>query len=685
MEMEEAARKTEGVSFVSVNFLSMKLTLEAEDSVFPQVFKKVEKVCRAVEPDVRFYENKFRLQKEQKGDVFQILISILFFVLAKVAESWNPFSLSPAFSALFYLPAYLIAGFNVIRKAFSGILHLRWFDENFLMTLATFGAFALREASEAVMVMILYQIGEFFQEMAVSKSRRNVSELMDLRPDHANWLSDGTLTTVSPEKVPIGAEIMIKPGEKVPLDGIVLNGSSFLDCSALTGESLPRPVTVGDFVLSGSINLNGVLTVQTEKSFEESSASKILSLIESSESKKSGTERIITRFARYYTPIVVFLALFLALVPPLFLGNLSLWVEKAITCLVISCPCALVISVPLSFFGGIGAAGANGILIKGAQTLENLAKAKTCAFDKTGTLTKGSFQVTAIHPEQICEEELLELAATCEHYSDHPISQSLKNAYQKDIDQSRIGKIEEFPGSGVIGIIDGKEYFVGNETLMKNKGITIPLCPKCHHNQTVVHIASEHDYLGHIAISDQIRSDSPETIQVLKQFGIKNLHLISGDRKETAELVGQELGIETIHAQLLPQDKLEIVKELQKEDENRPVIFVGDGVNDTPVLSVADIGIAMGGIGVDAAIEAADAVLIDDKPSKVTLAIRIARKTLRIVKQNIILSIGVKLLVLIPNLFLGEESIPIFLAIFADVGMCLIAVLNATRALRIKK
>lgn len=686
MKMENAAKKIDGVTFVSVNFVSMKLTLEADDAIFKKVHKEVERACKAVEPDVVFHQNKYKMSTLELKDVYTIIIAVVLFIAAKLLESFEITAEGELFHLLSFIPAYLVSGFIVIKKAFLGIIHGKIFDENFLMTIATFGAFAIGESGEGVMVMLLYRIGEFFQSLAVSKSRRSITELMDIRPDSANLIDGDETKRVNPKDIPIGSLILVKPGEKIPIDSVVIEGDSFLDTTALTGESVPRAVTVGDTLVSGCINMGGVLTAKTEKSFEESSVSKILSMIEDSSEKKSKTENFISRFAKYYTPIVVVLALILAVVPPLFNGEWAVWIRKAITCLVISCPCALVISVPLTFFGAIGGASRNGILIKGTDCVEKLAKAELCAFDKTGTLTKGNFKVTAIHPEIISQDELLELAATCENYSDHPISASLKAAFNKEINKARIGKIEEIFGKGVRAEIDGKTYLVGNDKLMQESQIEITPCDKCKHAGTVVHISSTDTYLGHIVISDELKSDSKEAITKLEKLKIKDLYLISGDREDVADSVANELGIKNVYSSLLPHQKLSVVEEIEKQKSQKgSLLFVGDGINDSPVLARADLGIAMGNIGADAAMEAADVVLIDDKPSKVALAIRIAKKALNIVYQNIVLSIGIKVLVLLLNIFLGEAGVPIALAVFADVGVCIIAVLNATRTLIIKK
>ncbi|MBR4287856.1 MAG: cadmium-translocating P-type ATPase, partial [Clostridia bacterium] len=684
MKMEEAVQKIDGVKSFHIHFAEGKMTLEAEEKTFDEVYSKVEKLCRSIEKDVHFHEKEFKIDQSQKKELIKILFAAALFIAAVFLEKLPALKDLPLLKLCLFLPTYLIAGGNVIVKAFSGIAHKQLFDENFLMTIATFGAFAIGEHSEGVMVMLLYCIGEFFQEIAVSKSRKNIAELMNIRPDHANLFVGDETTVVSPEEVPVGSKILIKPGEKIPLDGIIVDGTSILDTSSLTGESLPREVGVGDGVISGCVNMNGVLTVETKKSFGESSVSKILALIEDDGNKRSNAERLITRFARIYTPIVVILSIVLAVIPPIFTSDFAIWMHKAITCLVISCPCALVISVPLSFFGAIGGAGSRGILIKGADSLEKLAFASHIAFDKTGTLTEGVFTVTAIHPEEMSENELLTLAATCEHYSDHPISLSLKASCKSKIDPAVIEKITETPGKGIEAIIGGELYLVGNETLLSEHHLAIPNCTKKHNYGTVIHVAKRDEYLGHIIISDKIRADAKKAVCELQDSGLEVM-MLSGDETNTANAIASELKIQKVYSSLLPQDKISLVTKLTEDKkEKESIIFVGDGTNDAPVLSKADVGIAMGGIGADAAIEAADVVLMDDKPSKVALAIKIAKKTLSIVWQNIILSVGIKLFVLIPTIFNGEESVPIWLAIFADVGVCLIAVLNATRTLHIK-
>lgn len=685
MKMEEAVRKLDGVKSFHIHFAEAKMSLEAEDKDFDEINIKVKQLCQSIENDVRFHEKELRIETDQKSELYRILIAAVLFLAAVIVEALPFFEASPLLRLCLFLPAYLVAGSSVIIKAFSGIAHKQLFDENFLMSVATFGAFSIGEYKEGVMVMLLYRIGEFFQKAAVSKSRRNITELMNIRPDHANLLSGDDVTVVSPEDVLVGSKILIKPGEKIPLDGIILHGASILDTASLTGESLPKAVGVGDRVISGCVNMNGLLTVETEKSFDESSVSKILALINDDGKKRSKAERLITRFARIYTPIVVLLAVILAFIPPLFTGDFSLWLHKAITCLVISCPCALVISVPLSFFGAIGGAGSRGILIKGADSLEKLANASHIAFDKTGTLTEGVFNVNAVHPEEMSEDELLKLAATCEHYSNHPISLSLKAGCKSKIDTTVIEKITETPGKGVEAVINGTLYLVGNDTLLLKHKVTPTPCTKKHSYGTVIHVARPDQYLGHIIISDKLRADAPKAVRELQKSGLKVV-ILSGDEEKAAKAIASELGIQGVFASLLPEDKMSlVVRFMEQKQEKESIIFVGDGTNDAPVLSKADVGIAMGGIGADAAIEAADVVLMDDKPSKVALAITTAKKTLSIVWQNILLSVGIKFFVLIPTIFSGEESVPIWLAIFADVGVCLLAVLNASRTLHIKE
>ena len=581
-----------------------------------------------------------------------------------------------------FLPAYFVVGWDVLWKAIRNIAHGQVFDENFLMALATVGAFCTGffgegEYPEAVFVMVFYQVGELFQSYAVGKSRKSISALMDIRPDYANVERDGKLVQVDPEEVSVGDVITIKAGEKVPLDGVVLEGTSQVNTSALTGESLPRQVEPGDDVISGCINQSGLLRVQVTKVYEESTVAKILDLVENSSSKKAKAEHFITKFARYYTPIVVLCAVILAVVPPLFVGGWAGWVEKALIFLVVSCPCALVISVPLSFFGGIGGASRQGILVKGGNYLEVLAQTELVVFDKTGTLTKGVFNVTAIHPEQYSESALLELAALAESYSDHPISRSLKEAYGKELDASRIGQVEELSGRGVRAQVDGKTVCAGNDKLMEAIGVK---WHPCHRVGTTVHVAVEGVYAGHIVISDEVKPDAKEAVAALKAQGVKETVMLTGDAKAVGESVARDLGLDRVYTQLLPGDKVEKVEELLREKSPKgKLVFVGDGINDAPVLSRADIGIAMGALGSDAAIEAADVVLMDDKPSKIAKAMEISRRTLRIVRQNIVFALGVKVLVLLLTPF-GLANM--WEAVFADVGVTVIAVINASRALQ---
>lgn len=582
-----------------------------------------------------------------------------------------------------FLPAYFVIGWDVLWRAVRNIAHGQVFDENFLMALATVGAFCTGffgqgEYPEAVFVMLFYQVGELFQSYAVGKSRKSIASLMDIRPDYANVERDGRLLQVDPEEVAVGDTITVKAGEKIPLDGLVLEGQSLVDTAALTGESVPRQVRPGDSVISGCVNQNGLLRVQVTKAFGESTVQKILDLVENASSKKAKAENFITKFARYYTPVVVFCALALAVVPPLFVGNWTGWVQKALIFLVVSCPCALVISVPLSFFGGIGGASRQGILVKGGNYLEVLADTELVVFDKTGTLTKGVFQVTAIHPEGVSQQQLLELAALAESYSDHPISRSLKEAWGKALDTARVGQVEELSGRGVRAQVDGKEVWAGNGKLMEEIGLAYRPSGQV---GTVVHVAAEGRYLGYILIADEVKPDAKEAIAALKAQGVKKTVLLTGDAKDVGEAVAQELGLDEAYTQLLPGDKVERVEALLQETSPKgKLAFVGDGINDAPVLSRADIGIAMGALGSDAAIEAADLVLMDDKPSKIAKAMEISKRTLRIVRQNIVFALAVKLLVLMLTPF-GLANL--WEAVFADVGVMVLAILNASRALQV--
>lgn len=598
------------------------------------------------------------------------------------------FSLLPAEGylrfVLFMIP-YLVIGYDILKKAFKGILNKQVFDENFLMAVATVGAILLGDYSEGVAVMLFYQIGELFQSYAVGKSRRNISELMDIRPDYANIEKDGTLEQVDPDEVEIGTIIVVQPGEKVPIDGVITEGTSTLNTSALTGESLPRDAKAGDEVISGCINMTGLLKIRTTKEFGESTVSKILELVENSSSRKSKSENFISKFAKYYTPAVCYGALALALIPPivlLIMGKPAMWgdwIYRALTFLVISCPCALVISIPLSFFAGIGGASNQGILVKGSNYLETLAQTKYVVFDKTGTMTQGVFEVSGIHHNEMPNEKLLEYAALAECSSSHPISKSLQKAYGKPIDRNRVTDIEEISGNGVIAKVDGISVAAGNTKLMNRLGIAYQ---DCHHVGTVVHIAIDGKYAGHILISDIIKPHAKEAIAELKKAGISKTVMLTGDSKRVADQVAEELGIQEVYSELLPADKVSRVEELlNQKSEKDKLAFVGDGINDAPVLSRADIGIAMGALGSDAAIEAADIVLMDDDPLKISKAIKIARKCIRIVYENIYFAIGIKVLCLI----LGALGIAnMWMAIFADVGVMIIAVLNAIRTLFVK-
>ena len=634
------------------------------------------------------------MTQKQKRTLGRIFLSAALLAAARLLPTlWLPGALplvsvshaaqdgSAAFSLApwaLYLVPYLLIGWDVLWKAVRNIAHGQIFDENFLMALATVGAFGTGEYAEAVFVMLFYQVGELFQGYAVGKSRQSITALMDIRPDCANVERDGALLQVDPDEVEVGDTIVIKAGERVPLDGVILEGRSTLDTAALTGESLPREAEAGDDVISGCVNLSGLLKVRVTKSFEESTVAKILDLVENAAGKKAKAENFITKFARYYTPSVVAAAAVLAVLPPLLGdGDWSKWFHQALVFLVISCPCALVISVPLSFFGGIGGASRAGILVKGGNYLEVLADTQIVVFDKTGTLTKGVFNVTAIHPDQCDEDRLLELAALAESYSDHPISRSLKEACGKEIDNSRVDGVEEIAGQGVKASVDGVEVWVGNDKLMDAAGAA---WHPCHRVGTTVHVASQGVYLGHIVISDEVKEDAAQAIAGLKTIGIQKTVMLTGDAQAVGEDVARRLGLDEVHTQLLPADKVDQVEALLRERTGKgKLAFVGDGINDAPVLSRADLGIAMGGLGSDAAIEAADVVLMDDKPSKIAVAIRIARKTLSIVRQNIVFALGVKLLVLVLGA-VGRANM--WGAVFADVGVSVLAILNAMRALR---
>ena len=615
------------------------------------------------------------MTKKQKHLLFRIIVAAVLFAAGGLLhlEGWAELGV--------YLVCYAVIGWDIVWKAITNILHGQVFDENFLMTIATVGALILGEHSEGVAVMLFYQVGEWFQSYAVSKSRRSITSLMDIRPDYANIEKDGKLIQVDPEDVKIGDTIIVKPGERVPLDGKIIKGSSTLDTSALTGESMPREVEAGMEVISGCINQTGILTIQTTKEFGESTVAKILDLVENASDKKGRMENFITRFARYYTPVVVFAALALAVLPPLVTGQaFSIWIYRALTFLVISCPCALVISIPLSFFGGIGGASKIGVLVKGSNYLEALAYTETVVFDKTGTLTKGSFAVTEIQANGMTDEELLELAAYAEDYSNHPISLSIQKAYGKKIDNSRITDVQEIAGHGVQAVIDGMTVLAGNAKLMEREHI-----PYTASNAigTVVYVAFDGRYAGCIVIADEIKADAPAAIKTLKAAGIRQTVMLTGDADAVGQDVARRLGLDRAYTELLPADKVDRVEELlaQKSDKGM-LAFVGDGINDAPVLARADVGIAMGALGSDAAIEAADVVLMTDEPSKIAAIMQIARKTIRISNENIVFALGVKFLVLILGA-VGRANM--WAAVFADVGVSVIAILNAIRAMRVKQ
>lgn len=615
------------------------------------------------------------MTKRQKKMLTRIVISAVIFFIGMIL----PLDGIPQLAL--YLICYAIIGWDIVWKALTNITHGQVFDENFLMTIATIGALALGEYSEGVAVMLFYQIGEWFQSYAVNKSRKSISSLMDIRPDYANIEQDGKLQQIDPDDVSVGETIVVRPGERIPIDGIVIKGTSTLDTSALTGESLPRDVGEGTEVISGCINQTGILQIKTTKEFGDSTVSKILDLVENASDKKAKTENFITRFAKYYTPAVVIAALALAILPPIITGQpFMTWIYRALTFLVISCPCALVISIPLSFFGGIGGASKSGVLVKGSNYLEILANTEIVVFDKTGTLTKGSFAVTDIRAEGISKEHLLEVAAYAEDYSNHPISQSIKRAYNKEINSSRVSDVKEIAGHGVHAIIDGHSVFAGNSKLMEKEGIAIPYTSDV---GTLIYVAIDNKYCGHIVIEDEIKPDASDAIEALRNCGVRKTVMLTGDSEAVGKKVGSILELDQVYSELLPADKVSQVEELLLEKSHKAsLVFVGDGINDAPVLARADVGIAMGALGSDAAIEAADVVLMTDEPSKIATVIKIARKTLRIAHENIVFALVIKFLVL----FLGAIGYAsMWAAVFADVGVSVIAILNAIRAMNVKK
>ena len=608
-----------------------------------------------------------------KKEVIKVVIALILFLISLIIPFENAW-----INIGIYIISYLIVGLDVLIEAIKNIFKGEVFDENFLMTIATIGAFAIGEYPEAVAVMLFYQVGEMFQSYAVEKSRKSIASLMDIRPDFANIKKNGSIEKVSPDKINIGDIIIVKPGEKVPLDGTIVDGNSMLDTSALTGESVPREVSIGDEVLSGSINQNGLIEIKVTKNFGESTVSKILDLVENASSKKSKSENFISKFAKYYTPIVVVIAVLLAIIPPIIFKETEFiqWLYRALTFLVVSCPCALVISIPLGFFGGIGGASKLGVLVKGSNYLEALSKTEVVVFDKTGTLTEGVFEVQKVNSVDITKEDLIKCAAYAESFSNHPIANSLKKAYGKDIDNKKISETHELSGLGVNAVVDGNAVFVGNEKLMQEKNIEYI---KCNEIGTILYVAINNQFKGTIIISDKIKADAKKAIEKLKKNNVKKIVMLTGDKKAVGESVAKELGLDEVYTELLPNNKVEKVEELMKSKSKKgKLAFVGDGINDAPVLAISDIGIAMGGLGSDAAIEAADVVLMTDEPSKVVDAIKISKKTLKIVKQNIIFAIVVKILVLILSA-IGLSNM--WQAVFADVGVSVLAILNALRVL----
>lgn len=611
-----------------------------------------------------------------KKKLYKIIISAILFIIALVVPFQNIW-----INRAIYLISYIIVGFEILKKAVRNIKRGKVFDENFLMSVATIGAFAIQEFPEAVAVMLFYQIGELFQDYAVDKSRKSISDLMDLRPDYANVLRNGKEEKIDPDGVKIDEIIIVKPGEKVPLDGVIIEGNSFIDTKGLTGEPKPRRVAESNEILSGCINLEGILKIRVKKEYDESTVSKILELVENASSKKSKSEKFITKFAKYYTPIVVIIAIFLALIPPLIIKNATFsdWLYRALSFLVVSCPCALVISIPLSFFGGIGGASKNGILIKGSNYLEALSNLETVVFDKTGTLTEGVFKVQKINSIGISDEDLLEIAAYAEWYSNHPIAKSVKQEYSKNVEEVKIKNVKEITGKGILASIDEKQVLIGNEKLMQEYNINYE---KSKEVGTILYIAIDNVFSGTILISDKIKDDSVKCIELIKTNGIKQTIMLTGDKKEIAENISKKLGIDKVHSELLPDEKVKKMEELLKnKTQNKKIAFVGDGINDAPVLALADIGIAMGGLGSDSAIEAADIVIMTDEPSKISIAIKISKKTMKIVRENIIFAITIKIIVLILSA-LGIATM--WEAVFADVGVAIIAILNSLRMLNKK-
>lgn len=686
-KIERESNNIDGVKSALVDFISTKLIIEMEDPAKENaIIDNVKRIVKRIEPDVNVVEidgidrramskNEKVEEDNDKLEIIRLAIGAIIFGAATI------FKFSNYIELLLYLISYILIGGEVVLRALKNIAKGQVFDENFLMTIATIGAFAIGEYPEGVAVMLFYQIGEMFQDMAVNRSRKSITSLMDIRPDFANLKINNDFKKVDPEEVKVGDIILVKPGEKVPLDGEIIEGNSMVDTAALTGESVPREVGVGDSILSGVINKNGLLTIKVEKEFGDSTVAKILDLVQNASGKKAPTENFITKFARYYTPAVVFAALALAVIPPIVIegATFSQWIYRALAFLVVSCPCALVVSIPLGFFGGIGGASKNGILVKGGNYLEALNNVETVVFDKTGTLTKGIFKVTEIRPENnISKDELIACAAYAENYSNHPIATSILRAYDKEIITDKITGYEEISGHGVKVVLDGKEVFAGNYKLMDKENISYN---KVDEIGTVVHIAIEKKYAGYVVISDEVKEDSLKAIKALKEIGIKKTVMLTGDNKTVGSKIAKELGLDEVHAELLPDQKVEELELLFKEKSPRgKIVFVGDGINDAPVLARADIGIAMGGVGSDAAIEAADVVIMTDEPSKIASAIKIAKKTRTIVMQNIVFALGIKLIIL-ALVAVGMGTM--WEAVFGDVGVALLAVLNAMRAMKV--
>lgn len=672
-KVADAINKLPEIDNAEIDFLTKKLSVESTTKNWEKLMHKVIKTCHKIEPDCEIVMEESAHHHCHHND-----LNKLFFIRIAITIALGAFCFiadNETLKLIVALAAYFVIGYDVLWRAIRNIFRGQVFDENFLMTIATVGAFFIREYPEAIAVMLFYQVGETFQEAAVDKSRKSIADLMNIRPDKANVCRDGQIVTVNPEDVTVGEEIVIRPGEKIPLDGVIISGKSSVNTAALTGESLPVDVEEGGEVIGGCVNISGLLKVRTTKLFSESSVARILDLVEKSAANKAKSEKFITRFARYYTPFVVLAAVCLVVLPSLLFGNWQEWLHRALVFLIISCPCALVISVPLSFFGGIGGASKKGILVKGAEYLEKLSQCKTVVFDKTGTLTKGQFVISHIKSKDLPEDELLEIAAAAQWFSNHPISQSIKNKHGKKIDETRISKSEELAGHGVHAVVDGKDVYAGNKRLMEQIGV---ICDNVSHVGTEVHLAIDGKYAGYILISDEVRDEAAFAVKTLKQMGVKKTVMLTGDRREAGEAVAELLKIDEAFTQLLPEHKVECIERLEAEGDG-PLMFVGDGINDALVLARADVAVAMGGLGSDAAIEAADIVLMEDKLSRLATAVKIARKTMVIVRENIVLALGIKMLILILGAF-GFAGM--WLAVFADVGVSVIAILNAMRTLR---